>query len=75
MQFIGLGGAVTLGQSAAAQIRVNRPAREVITARNPPAYLSIKLLRPYYLLSLELRYYNFTTSGIVYRRKETRPTS
>jgi hypothetical protein len=73
LKFIGLGSAVAIGQSAASQIRINKPVqqnREIVIAGNPaPNYISIKLLRPYDLLSLELRYYNFNLSGNILQKK------
>ena len=73
LKFLGLGSAVAVGQSAASQIRINKPVqqnREIVIAGTPVLnYISIKLLRPYDLLSLELRYYNFTLSGNTLQKK------
>ena len=64
LKLLGLGGAVAAGQSVAGQVRVDRqqPVREVITAQRAERYVAIKLLRTFDLLSLELRYYNFSVS-------------
>jgi|CXWL01.1.fsa_nt_gi hypothetical protein len=72
LKFLGLGSAVVIGQSAASQIRPGRTVtqnREITDIRNTPRYISIKLLRPEDLLSLELRYYNFNLSGNVLQKK------
>jgi hypothetical protein len=61
LRFLGLGSAVVIGNSAAAQIRVNRvddPLKQ-LTLTTGNNFISVKLLRPEDLLSLELRYYNF----------------
>lgn len=66
LQFLGLGGAALLGKSAAAQIRTNRIQDQVKVIENLQQganYISIKLLRPDDLLSLELRYHNFSLTG------------
>lgn len=69
LKFLGLGGAVAVGHSAASQIRVTQPTREIVGVRNPPKYISIELLRPYDLLSLELRFYNFSLTGNSLQKK------
>jgi len=69
LKLLGLGGAVAVGHSAAAQIRVRQPTREVARLDNLPNYISVKLLRPKDLLSLELRFYNFSQSGTTLQKK------
>ncbi|HMU46068.1 MAG TPA: hypothetical protein PKC72_06855 [Chitinophagaceae bacterium] len=69
LKFLGLSGAVAVGHSAASQIRVKQPAREIVGVKNPPKYISVELLRPYDLLSLELRFYNFSLSGNSLQKK------
>jgi len=69
LKFIGLSTAVAVGQSAASQITVTRPTRMATNATNATNYISIKLLRPYDLLSLELRYYNFNLVGNTLQKK------
>lgn len=61
LKLLGLGGAVAIGNSAAAQIRVNNQVLDnrAILATQQENFIRIKLLRPEDLLSLELRYYNF----------------
>ncbi len=72
LQILGLGTAVLVGESAASQIRIkqvqDKPVRiaEISPGIN---YISVKLLRPEDLLSLELRYYNFTLSGKILQKK------
>ena len=65
LKLLGLGTAVSFAQSATGQIRIQKVAEipKQITTVGPPAYISVKLLRPEDLLSLELRYYNFTRAG------------
>ncbi|HEY6064099.1 MAG TPA: hypothetical protein VIV35_10850, partial [Chitinophagaceae bacterium] len=71
LRFLGLGGAVVIGNSAAAQIRVNNQVLDnrAILATRPENFIRIKLLRPEDLLSLELRYYNFTITGSSLQKK------
>lgn len=71
LKFLGLGSAVTIGQSAAAQIRIGKVTEQPrqVTIAGAPRYISIKLLRPEDLLSLELRYYNFSLSGSSLQKK------
>jgi hypothetical protein len=71
LKFLGLGSAVAMGHSAAAQIRVNNKVlenREVL-ANQVGNFISIKLLRPEDLLSLELRYYNFDLVSQTLKKK------
>lgn len=61
LKLIGLGGVFASSKSFS-QITINR----VLTNKNlqlATEYISVKLLRPEDLLSLELRYYNFNLSG------------
>lgn len=67
LKLLGLGGAIAAGQSVAGQIRVDRPIREVPVRGE--RYISINLLRPFDLLSLELRYYNFSYSAKLLQKK------
>ena len=73
LKFLGLGSAVAIGQSATSQIRINKPIqqnREIAIAGIPVLnYIPIRLLRPFDLLSLELRYYNFNLSGNTLQKK------
>ncbi|MDZ4795729.1 MAG: hypothetical protein SGI83_15730 [Bacteroidota bacterium] len=84
LRIIGLGTAVAAGQSVAGQIRPERNPQRIpekttdrpkpeITNQPPPTlrYITVKLLRPYDLLSLDLRYYNCTiTGGKVVKRSD-----
>jgi hypothetical protein len=65
LKLLGLGSAITFAQSATGQIRIQKVAEQpkLVTGIGGPLYISVKLLRPEDLLSLELRYYNFTRSG------------
>ena len=64
LKFLGLGGILVAGKSASAQIRVREIANPNIRVATTGAnYITVKLLRPEDLLSLELRYYNFNLSG------------
>lgn len=69
LKFLGLGSAVFLSKPGSAQIRINQPTRKIADANFIPPYLSVTLLRPYDLLSLELRYYNFTLTGNTLQKK------
>ena len=71
LKLLGLGGAVALGNSAAAQIRVKNQVLEnkAILAAQGENFIRIKLLRPEDLLSLELRYYNFSITGTSLQKK------
>lgn len=69
LKLLGLGSAVIAGQSAAAQIRVERPIAVDPGFRGGANYISIKLLRPHDLLSLELRYHNFSISGNLLQKR------
>ena len=72
LKFLGLGSAVAIGQSAASQIIIRKqpnPIRQVEVNANEVNYIPVKLLRPYDLLSLELRYYNFNLSGNTLQKK------
>ncbi|MBI5858603.1 MAG: hypothetical protein HZB42_13270 [Sphingobacteriales bacterium] len=71
LKLLGLGSAVVIGNSAASQIRVNNQVLDnrAILATQRENFIRIKLLRPEDLLSLELRYYNFTLSGNVLQKK------
>lgn len=69
LKLLGLGGAVVVGQSAAGQIRVGREVRDITTGPVQKSYIPITLLRPFDLLSLELRYYNFNLSGNTLQKK------
>lgn len=70
LKFLGLGSVIAAGSSASSQIRVERQIRTVpVIANGGPNYISIKLLRQYDLLSLELRYYNFTLAGKTLQKK------
>lgn len=65
LKLLGLGTAFSFAQSAAGQIRIQKVVEQpkLVTVIGAPAYISVRLLRPEDLLSLELRYYNFTRSG------------
>lgn len=69
LKLLGLGGAVAVGQSAAGQIRVGREVRDITTGPVQKSYIPITLLRPFDLLSLELRYYNFNLTGNTLQKK------
>ena len=66
---LGLTGAAAFFQQASAQIRVGKPARELVGIKNPPQYISVELLRPHDLLALELRFYNFSLNGNSLQKK------
>jgi hypothetical protein len=81
LRIIGLGTAVAAGQSVTGQVRpqrdkplpertTDRPRPEVTDRPNVNArYITIRLLRPFDLLSLELRYYNCqVSSGKIVKR-------
>lgn len=82
LRILGLGTAVAAGQSVAGQIRpqktpqrvptVDKPKPEITTQPQPTArYITIKLLRPFDLLSLDLRYYNCgVTGGKIVKRSD-----
>lgn len=71
LKLLGLGSAAVIGNSAASQIRVrNQPLENRAVLTQPQEnFISIRLLRPDDLLSLELRYYNFNLSGNVLQKK------
>ncbi len=69
LKFLGLGSAVFLSKPGSAQIRVQLPSRQITGVTPAPQYISITLLRPFDLLSLELRYYNFNLSGNILQKK------
>ncbi|MGB3008479.1 MAG: hypothetical protein WBC06_18325, partial [Chitinophagaceae bacterium] len=72
LQMLGLGTAVLVGESAASQIRIKKvEERPILIAETGQRtnYISVKLLRPEDLLSLELRYYNFSLSGKQLQKK------
>jgi hypothetical protein len=71
LKLLGLGGAVVLSESAAGQIRINKNVfdNQNISADQREIFISIKLLRPEDLLSLELRFYNFSLSGKQLQKK------
>jgi hypothetical protein len=69
LKFIGLGSAVLAGRSAFSQIRVTEVPGNIALQPQQANYISVKLLRPDDLLSLELRYYNFNFSGSQLQKK------
>lgn len=71
LRFLGLGGAIVIGKSATAQIRVNNQVADnrAILATRAENFIRIKLLRPEDLLSLELHYYNFSITGTNLQKK------
>jgi len=69
LKMLGLTGAASFFQQASAQIRVGKPARELVGIKNPPQYISVELLRPHDLLALELRFYNFSLNGNSLQKK------
>jgi len=71
LKLLGLGGAVVLSESAAGQISVNNNVfdNRNISADQREIFISIKLLRPEDLLSIELRFYNFSLSGKQLQKK------
>jgi hypothetical protein len=82
LRILGLSSAVAAGQSVLGQVRpernpqrlsekmAERPIQEI--SKLPDfRYVAVKLLRPYDLLSLELRYYNFTiTDNKIVKRSD-----
>lgn len=69
LKLLGLGTAIAAGQSATGQIRVGREIKEITTGPAQARFISITLLRPFDLLSLELRFYNFNLSGTTLQKK------
>ncbi|MBP8115118.1 MAG: hypothetical protein KAY50_07165 [Chitinophagaceae bacterium] len=71
LKFLGLGSAIFLSKPGSTQIRVNptRPTKEITDLKLAPRFISINVLRQFDLLSLELRYYNFTLSGNTLQKK------
>lgn len=69
LKFIGLGSAVLAGRSAFSQIRVTEVPGNIALQPQQANYISVKLLRPDDLLSLELRYYNFNFTGNQLQKK------
>lgn len=76
LRIIGLGTAITAAQSVTGQVRpqrdtlrrptqpTNRPDLEITSQPRPQVrFITIKLLRPFDLLSLDLRYYNCTINN------------
>jgi hypothetical protein len=66
LKLMGLSSAVLAAESVSAQIRVGR---ETENTRRGINYISLIVLRPEDLLSLELRYYNFNFSGNTLQKK------
>ncbi len=71
LKFLGLGSAIFLSKPGSTQIRVNptRPTKEITDLKLAPRFISINVLRQFDLLSLELRYYNFSLSGNILQKK------
>ena len=70
LKVIGLGTAFLAGKSATAQIRIRKqPERKIGVLTTRQQYIAVTLLRPQDLLSLELRFYNFSLSGNLLRKK------
>lgn len=69
LKFLGLGSAIFLSKPAATQIRVTKPTNEITNLAPAPRFITITLLRQFDLLSLELRYYNFTLTGNTLQKK------
>jgi len=71
LRLLGLSGAAVVSHPAISQIRVIERAdrNKILTVTNNERYLTVKLLRPEDLLSLELRYYNFSLSGKQLQKK------
>jgi hypothetical protein len=72
LKFLGLAGLFGSAKSQA-QIRIQKVLEPVntraIASFDSPKYITVKLLRPEDLLSLELRYYNCSLSGNKIQRK------
>ncbi|MBK6935745.1 MAG: hypothetical protein IPH18_01815 [Chitinophagaceae bacterium] len=71
LKLLGLSSAAAVSQPALSQIRVIEKVdrNKVLTVVNNERFLTIKLLRPEDLLSLELRFYNFSLSGKTLQKK------
>lgn len=71
LKWLGLGSAALAARPALAQVRPLNTTlnRDVINMTTQTRYLSIRVLRPEDLLSVELRYYNFTLQGKTLQRK------
>lgn len=72
LKLLGIGSAVVVGQSAAAQVPIGRqrdPRQITVTNNSGPNFVTVKILRPYDLLSLELRYHNFSITGNKLQKK------
>ena len=63
LKLLGMGGLAAAGQSAMAQVRIDRVLNNARVADGGRDAVSITLLRPEDLLSIELKYYNFSLSG------------
>lgn len=69
LKLLGLSSAFFAGKSVSAQVRINRATDQQVSANLLPAFISISLLRPEDLLSLELRYYNFSLTNNILQKK------
>lgn len=65
LKLLGLGSAAVAGNPVLSQIRVieKNEVSKILTAVTNERFLTVKVLRPEDLLSLELRYYNFSLAG------------
>ena len=71
LKLLGLGSAAAASNPLLSQIRVveKKDVSKVLTAVTNKKYLTIKVLRAEDLMSLELRYYNFSLSGKTIQKK------
>jgi hypothetical protein len=72
LKFLGLSSFFATGASATAQVRIEKvlnPNARVLATGTAANFITVKLLRPEDLLSLELRFYNFSLSGETLQKK------